>query len=542
MRLVSAMTHEGDAKLEAALAAAKAARRTNDVRALKELKLRHSLPHIEDWGRHFFPHYIKLAASKMHLELIEILHEFSRLRTVGGKEARIAPRSGAKTTWTSKLYTLYCICHSLEKYILLIGDTTSQAQQNLEAVKHELTSNPRLAAEYPDLCGEGTVWNVDQIVTRNGVKVQALGAGMQFRGRSFHEHRPGLIIVDDLDNDEDARSEEQRDKMWNWFTRVLMPMGDDATNFLFVGTALHAEDTLHRVLKTGEWGWKRFQALLHEPIADALWREWRLLYLDLEAPKDERLAKARAFYDANRELMDCGSALLWPERATLYSLMCYRTSYGEAAFQSEHQGFPTSDQSSEWPPSLFEDTTEHRLSFQRWPQTKLRVISLDPSKGKTDSSDFSAFILLGLGIDGLLYVDADIRRRDVTRIVEDGLILAEQFRPDMFIVETNQFQELLATEFSRQATAAGTLLPLSGFNNTLKKTTRIRRIGPYLQLNQLRFRADSTGVVELLKQLRQFPHGSHDDGPDSLDMAIEGLKHLLGTEAATTAETEQWSA
>ena len=542
MRRVSAMAHAGEAKLERALAAAVAERRTTDARAIKELKLRHSLPHLEDWGRLFCPHYVKLAASKMHVEIIATLHEFSRQRTTGGKEARIAPRSGAKTTWTSKLYTLYCICHGLEKYILLVGDTTSQAQQNLEAIKHELTLNPRLAAAYPAICGEGSVWNVDQIVTRNGIKIQALGAGMQFRGRSFHEHRPGLIIVDDLDNDEDARSEEQRDKMWAWFSRVLMPMGDDTTNFLFVGTALHGEDTIHRVLKTGEWGWKRFQALLSEPTADELWREWRLLFLELETPKDERLAKARAFYDANRAAMDAGAGLLWPERESLYSLMIYRTAYGEPAFQSEKQGYPTSDQSNEWPPSVFEDSSAHRLSFSRWPQTKLRVLSLDPSKGKSDSSDFSAYVLLGLGVDGLLYVDADIRRRDVTRIVEDGLILAEQFKPDMFIVEINQFQELLMPEFSRQAAAKGMVLPLSGVTNLLKKTTRIRRLGPYLHQHQLRFRSDSPGVEELMKQLREFPHGANDDGPDALDQGLQGLIHLLGAESVAPGETEQWSA
>ena len=541
MRRVSTMTREQDALIDQRIAFARSRRRRNDERDLKALKLRHSIPHLEDWGRAFFPHYIRLPPSKMHSEIVATLHGFSRSRLVGGKEARIAPRSGAKTTWISKLYPLYCICHSLEHYILMIGDTGRQAQQNLQAVKHELTSNRKLADAYPDICGPGEVWNVDQIVTRNGINVQAIGAGSDFRGSTFREHRPGLIIVDDLDNDEDARSEDQRDKMWQWFSRVLMPMGDVATNFLAVGTALHEEDTIHRLLKTGEWGWKRYQALMSEPTADELWRQWRLLFLDLETPKEERQARAQQFYLEHQAEMDAGAELLWPERESLYSLMCYRTAYGEAAFQSEKQGFPTSDQSTEWPPSLFVDTTEHRLSFQVWPDTKLRVMALDPSKGKTDASDFSAFIMLGLGTDGLLYVDADIKRRDVTRIVEDGFDLAASFHPDLFLIETNQFQELLATEFSRQANERGTLLPLSGFNNTVKKQTRIRRIGPYLQLNQIRFRADSLGVDELLKQLRQFPHCKHDDGPDALDMAIEGLKHLLGADQATDNPEERWT-
>lgn len=542
MRRVTSMSRQHVAKW---LAAVQAARAKSDVAALQRLHDiagKHSLPHIEDWGRKYFPHYIKAASSKMHVDIIATLHEMIRDRDVGQKEARIAPRKGAKTTWCSKIFPLYCICHGLEKYIMLIGDTSGQAEQNLESVKHELTSNDRLRKDYPHVCGEGTVWNVEHIVTRNQIKVQALGAGMQFRGRSFHEHRPGLIVIDDLENDKVVMSEHQRDEMFKWLSRVLIPMGYEATHFLFVGTALHEDDTLHRVLKTGEWGWKRFQALIKEPTNDQLWQQWRLLYLDLETPKDERLARALAFYEANREAMDAGAELLWPEVASLYSLMCYRTAYGESAFQSEHQGFPSSAENSEWPPSVFADTTEHRISFSVWPDTTLRVIALDPSKGKTDSSDFSAFVLLGLGTDGFLYVDADIKRRDVTRIVEDGLQLVEQFAPHMFIVETNQFQELLATEFSRQAAERGTLLPLSGFNNTIKKQVRIRRLGPYLQMGRFRFRMETEGTKELLKQLRQFPHGKHDDGPDGLDMALEGLKHLLGNDEIEADDTEQWTA
>lgn len=528
MRRVTTMSRSHAATWLAAVETARAAGDIEALRKLHAIAARHSLPHIEDWGREFCPHYARLPSSKMHREIIATLHEMIRTRDIGLKEARIAPRGGAKTTWVSKIFPLYCICHGLEKYIILVGDTTGQAQQNLEAVKHELATNDKLQAAYPRICGEGSVWNVDQVVTRNQIKVQALGAGMQFRGRSFHEHRPGLIVIDDLDNDELVLSEDQREKMFLWVSRVLIPMGDETTHFLAVGTALHENDTIHRLKATGEWGWVRFQALIREPVNDELWRQWRLLYLDLETPKAERLARARAFYDLHREAMDAGSDLLWPERESLYALMSYRTAYGEAAFRSEKQGFPTSGQTSEWDPSLFEDTTEHRLYFSQWPDTRLRVLALDPSKGKTDTSDYSAFILLGLGTDGLLYVDADIQRRDVTRIVEDGFTLAAQFQPDMFIVETNQFQELLASEFSRQAVERGTLLPLFGFNNTLKKQIRIRRLGPYLQLGRIRFRADSPGVEVLLKQLRQFPHGKHDDGPDAFDMAIEGAKKLLG--------------
>jgi hypothetical protein len=36
----------------------------------------------------------------------------------------------------------------------------------------------------------------------------------------------------------------------------------------------------------------------------------------------------------------------------------------------------------------------------------------------------------------------------------------------------------------------------------------------------LRFKRDSAGARLLVRQLRDFPNGDHDDGPDALEMAV----------------------
>jgi predicted phage terminase large subunit-like protein len=49
---------------------------------------------------------------------------------------------------------------------------------------------------------------------------------------------------------------------------------------------------------------------------------------------------------------------------------------------------------------------------------------------------------------------------------------------------------------------------------------RIRRLTPLLARGQLRFKEDSPGARLLVRQLRDFPNADHDDGPDSLEMAV----------------------
>ncbi len=49
------------------------------------------------------------------------------------------------------------------------------------------------------------------------------------------------------------------------------------------------------------------------------------------------------------------------------------------------------------------------------------------------------------------------------------------------------------------------------------KLGRIQRLQPLISSGALRF---SRRQVTLLEQLRQFPMGAHDDGPDALEMAV----------------------
>jgi hypothetical protein len=59
--------------------------------------------------------------------------------------------------------------------------------------------------------------------------------------------------------------------------------------------------------------------------------------------------------------------------------------------------------------------------------------------------------------------------------------------------------------------------------NTTQKELRLQwKLGPKLANKLLRFR-DTPGCRLLVQQLREFPLGRHDDGPDALEMAFGGL-------------------
>jgi predicted phage terminase large subunit-like protein len=93
-------------------------------------------------------------------------------------------------------------------------------------------------------------------------------------------------------------------------------------------------------------------------------------------------------------------------------------------------------------------------------------------------------------------------------------------------VEINQFQQLLVPLFKEEGQRLRVHLPIYGLNNQTNKQVRIRRLGTYLAQRQLRFKRHSPGTALLVQQLRDFPVGDHDDGPDALEMAVRLMVDL----------------
>ena len=355
------------------------------------------------------------------------------------------------------------------------------------------------------------------IVLRNGVTIEAFGTGQRIRGRRRRQHRPELIICDDLQNDGHTRSALQREHSRDWFHGTLMKAGTARTNVVNLATALHREALAMQLHRTPGWTSRLFKSIVRWPQNTSLWQQWEAIYTDLSKPRYR--ITARKFYDQNRPAMDLGALLLWPEVEDLYTLMSMRAESGRTAFEREKQNSPVNPELCEWPESYFDEG----VWFDAWPgNLVVKTMALDPSKGSdARRGDFSAIVLLGVDRQGVLYVEADLARRPTPEIVADAAESFRRHRPDVFGVEANQFQDLLVgefeAEFRRQGILAARPVPIE---NHTPKPVRIRRLGPYLSSRRLRFKSGSPGTRLLVEQLQMFPVADHDDGPDALEMAL----------------------
>ena len=460
----------------------------------------------------YFPHYVKrkdgttTGDSVLHLWLDETLPSLVD-RPEGVKLACAAPRGEAKTTFVDVFFLLWCLVTNRKRYILIIADAFEQAASFLEAVKVELESNPRLMSDFPAHCGQGRVWNVGTAITAQNVKIQAFGAGKRLRGLRHGPHRPDLALLDDLENDENVRSPDQRDKLEAWLMRTVLSLGpaDDSMDIVYIGTVLHYDSVLARVLKKPQWQGRTFRAVIRMPDNMFLWDEWEAIYkTPPNGPED-----ALKFYKKHKKLMDAGAKVSWPDFRPLYTLMQKRAE-DRAAFDAEQQNDPLAADSSP-----FANVINY---WQELPQPLLCFGACDPSLGKAGAGrDPSAILIGGLCRKTMeLYVlEARIRKRHPDRIIQDIIALQRRYNCLAWAVETVQFQEFFAEVLVREAAKQGIPLPVRPIKNVSDKMLRIETLQPYFAQKRIFIHPDQH---ELADQLRHFPMADHDDGPDALEM------------------------
>lgn len=431
----------------------------------------------------------------------------------GDRVARAAPRGNAKSTLSTLILPLWCIVGKRRRFIGVLSDTTEQAEEFLESIKAELEANERLREDFPDACARGRAWKAGQIITQNGVKVKCWGKRKRLRGARHGSRRPDLVICDDLEDDENIESPEQREKDRAWFFKAVMKIGGRYTVYLVIGTILHYDSLLSRLLKQPGWKARIWQAVL-QWSPSPLWQDWERLFLsDGEEAAD-------CFFKSHQKEMLEGAQELWPAGEPYYYLMKMRLIDGPAYFDSEKQNEPihpserlfNEDWFQFWDDSCF--SSQGSLVLQAGESV---LCAVDPSMGGASiKSDPSAIVVAVLRENGILDVlEADIQKRHPDRIMEDLFVFHQMYSFDRVVVEEVQFQELFKEHIARESARRGLYLPIEGTRPHIDKTLRISKLQPHIKNGFIRFRRSQT---LLLNQLKYFPKADHDDGPDALEM------------------------
>lgn len=484
------------------------------------------------------------AAPPFHAEICDIMNTVST-REFNAKIAVAAPRSHAKSSFLSKAFPIHEIVFRKRAYVIIISETPQVSTANMEWLSLQLKSNDKLRRDFGPLLSvkqqENPKDNSSEFIAweprANGsqrllTRVEAASTGQALRGRNWNGTRPDLIICDDLEGKKNTNTELLRSEMRDWFTQVVVPLGDPAgkrTAFVYMGTMVHHDSLLRYVMEQrSDFKTKLFRAVIEWPERMDLWEAARLVYIDRDNP--ERAEDAAELYRLNRADMDAGAIVLWPDVQPLWKLMTWKWDNGSKAFNTEYMNNPIDEESMVFNPDKF--TYYDGGEARDFDSADYDVyMGVDFAMGKT-RGDYSAIVTVAKHREsGAIYViDAYGERIHPDQFMKVIVEKVMRYQPAAIAAEAQAAQEFFVHKLKEALRAAGypTHNRVKEIHQRARKELRIEAMLPDIENGTIRF---SRKHALLLEQFEQYGTGAHEDLPDAQEMAVSisknGRKKLL---------------
>jgi len=479
------------------------------------------------FAKTYLSHHFQYPLSQAHVEIFDKLSDITHNR--GRKIAFAGPRSFGKSTAVSLAYVLYAICYSKERFIIIISETSSQAEQLLENIMRELVENELIRQDFPEIfeykgMPKPPRWTKSQFETRSGIKVLSLGAEQQITGRKYGKYRPGLVILDDVESAKKHYSLEAAESVNSWFTKSILKAGDESTNYIFVGTIHHPFSFFAMHVKPPVWERMVYKAIISEPKRSELWAKcFNIKYGRDNFDGKTGIDVALAYYFSQKAEMDEGIEILWPSRWKNFDLMNMRDD-DPVSFSAEFQNEPFDLSTAIFRLDLADYWNRQYKSLEDLlhylGDSASFYLACDPCTGQDlVRGDFCAIVVIALDSrDACLYVvAADIERRDLNGTIETILAYARRFNLSKVGVEANGFQGWALKQLEQEARKRHIYLPLEPIKNTGDKYKRIQSVEPIIRVRALKLNENDR---LLLEQLQFFPRAKYDDGADCLEMCV----------------------
>lgn len=436
-----------------------------------------------------------------------------------------APRRHAKTTAITVSYGLATLLFRQRSFMLLVSDTESQASKFLAELKEHLQENQALIELFGIKRNEkGLVQFVKDTETDVIVEMEdghkfriiAKGAEQKLRGLIWRSKRPDIIICDDMENDELVMNKERREKMRNWFYSALLPCISSTGIIRVVGTILHMDSLLERLMP------KQFEKWSHqEPLK--LWSELK--------KGGWRSVKYRAHTDDFTQILweSLNSKQFFLEQKEAFMAMNLPDKYSQ-----EFLNIPLDEASAYFKRNDFDAITDEDRKL------KLKYyITADLAISEASRADYSVFVIGGMDENRRLQVRQVIRERmDGREIVETLLHLHRIYDPEVVGIEEMQVSKAIGPFLREEMVRQNTYLNLYPIKHGGKdKIARARSIQARMRAKSVKFDKQADWYFTFEDELSRFPRDTHDDQVDAF--AYLGLLLDRMIEAPTVEEQEE---
>lgn len=450
---------------------------------IKDQKVRISITKESHWYFfHFYlAHYVKYPTAEFQREMI-LLTENDAVKNL----FVVAFRGSGKSTIITTSYPIWAILGKPQKkFVLILCQTKAQAKQHMMNLRGELEENPLLKNDLGPFQEQNDEWGSNSIVFSNtGARITVASAEQSIRGIRHNQHRPDLIICDDVEDIASAKTRDGRKKTYNWLTSEVIPAGDRGTKLVVIGNLLHEDSLLMRLARDVK-GNKLDGEFRSYPLVDA---NNKILWL----------GKYPSMAEVEQEKRKVGNEIAW-RREYLLEIV------------------PDEDQVIDRKWIKYYDVMPNKSKLH-----SIRI-GVDLAISERDTADYTAMVTGWVFTDSKtdtykVYIDSMVvnKRMSFPETVDTCMSLHKSYKesttPD-FIVEDVAYQRALPQ-----------LLEQSGLSSksvkigSQDKRSRLNIASHRIKSGQVLF--PKTGCEQLINQLVDFGVERHDDLADAFTMLI----------------------
>lgn len=394
--------------------------------------------------------------------------------------ATAAPRNHAKSTGLTHDFVLANVCLRVEEYVIVVGASEEMAVEHLGDIAAELEENEELRAKFriKSFIKKTSSDIIVECDDGHQFRILARGSEQKIRGRKWRGKRPGLIVCDDLEDDEQVENKDRRSKFRKWFFRACKQALRDGGRIRVHGTILHIDSLLAHLLKNKSWDSKRYKA--HKSMSDfseILWRE--------KFPE----SRLRAI---KQEFVNEGDS---------------------AGYSQEYLNDPQDDENKYLHTEWFRPMTDedHGL-FKKF------ACGVDFALSKKKKADRTAFVIGGKDMTNLTHiVDVHVDRWNSAEIIDEFFDIHIKWKPRFFV---EHGKEWLAIEpiLQKEMIARGLYLDIADSLNPIDdKKTRGRAYQKRMKVGACRFDTLADWFPDYKEENLMFTGDADADKDDQFD-------------------------
>ncbi len=427
-----------------------------------------------------------------------------------------APRGYGKTSTVALARTARPILFKQVPFVVYINKSEVAAIMQTDNLRRELVTNTAIKQFFGSVKSRKA--GPDEFDEQFGRKawvayntfVLPRGAGQQVRGVLFKNDRPGLIVIDDLEDPEYIENKDYRDKLFQWLyadvIKAVPRIGPQAKTWkiIYIDTLKHEDSVLQRLLDSPEWKSIRLEACdddFHSTAPDFISDE----EIKKEWDKHVEAGQTDVFFRELRNLP---------------------ISTKDSAFQQQYFKYYNVPPERPFRENIDYKKTDAEIQLDKDIEN---VVIVDPAKTVKMSSADSAIV--GIGIDP---INARLHVRDLVskklhpdELYDEAFGMALRIGARVIGVEVTGLEEFIKQPFQNEMFRRGQFFELvwlkarGGSNDEKGKVLRIREMIPYYRLGYVYHNASCPEVKKLEGQLLMFPRSKLWDLMDALAYIIE---------------------